>query len=90
MELTDALEVASTRRVTANDVQEGHVAFSPDGEWLAFTSEQGGIVYETPLFPQPQAYGEIYAYRIADAATVRVTHNRWEDGAPSWEKGLPR
>jgi hypothetical protein len=40
--------------------------------------------------PQPQAYGEIYAYRIADAATVRVTHNRWEDGAPSWEKGLPR
>ena len=70
----------------------GHAgrAALPDGERLAFTSEQGGIVYETPLFPQPQAYREIYAYRIADAATVRVTHNRWEDGAPSWEKGLPR
>lgn len=90
MELTDELAVASTRRVTANDVQEGHVAFSHDGEWLVFASEQGGIVYETPLFPQPQAYGEIYAYRIADGTTVRVTHNRWEEGAPSWERGVPR
>ena len=70
----------------------GHAgrAALPDGERLAFTSEQGGIVYETPLFPQPQAYREIYAYRIADAATVRVTHNRWEDGSPSWEKGVRR
>ena len=43
-----------------------------------------------PAVSAAAAYGEIYAYRIADAATVRVTHNRWEDGAPSWEKGLPR
>ena len=66
--------------------QEGHVTFSHDGEWLVFTSEQGGISYETPLFPQPQAYGEIYAYRIADGTTVRLTHDWWEDGAPAWEK----
>jgi Tol biopolymer transport system component len=90
MELTEDLRVASTRRITANNVQEGHVAFSHDGEWLVFASEQGGIVYETPLFPQPQAYGEIYAYRIADGMTVRLTHNRWEEGAPSWEKALSR
>jgi Tol biopolymer transport system component len=76
------------RRVTATEGQEGHVAFSPDGEWLVYTSEQGGITYETPLFPQPQAYGEIYAYRVADGTTVRVTHNWWEDGAPSWARGI--
>ena len=42
------------------------------------------------LLPQAQAYGEIYAFRIADGTTVRVTHNRREDGAPSWERGVPR
>jgi Tol biopolymer transport system component len=88
MELDDDYGVSAIRRVTATAGQEGHVAFSPDGAWLVFTSEQGGINYETPLFPQPQAYGEIYAYRIADGATVRVTHNWWEDGAPVWEKGV--
>jgi Tol biopolymer transport system component len=88
MELDDGYAVRSIRQITATDGQEGHVAFSHDGEWLVFTSEQGGISYETPLFPQPQAYGEIYAYRIADGTTVRLTHDWWEDGAPAWEKGV--
>jgi Tol biopolymer transport system component len=88
LELDDDYRVRSTRQVTATDGQEGHVAFSHDGEWLVFTSEQGGISYETPLFPQPQAYGEIYAYGIADGTTVRLTHDWWEDGAPAWAKGV--
>jgi len=88
LDLTDDFGVRTVRRVTDTDGQEGHVAFSHDGEWLVFTSEQGGISYETPLYPQPQAYGELYAYRIADGTTVRLTHDKWEDGAPSWEKGL--
>jgi Tol biopolymer transport system component len=88
LELDADFAPGAVRRVTATEGQEGHVAFSPDGEWLVYTSEQGGITYETPLFPQPQAYGEIYAYRIADGTTVRVTHNWWEDGAPSWARGI--
>jgi hypothetical protein len=32
----------------------------------------------------PQMYGEIYAYHLRDRTTVRVTHNKWEDGAPIW------
>jgi Tol biopolymer transport system component len=78
--------LGAVHRVTATDGQEGHVAFSPDGRWLVFTSEQAGIVDETPLYPQPQAYGEMYAYRIEDGATIRLTHNKWEEGVPSWER----
>jgi Tol biopolymer transport system component len=88
MELADDLSVRSLQRVTTTDGQEGHVAFSHDGEWLVFTSEQGDINDEQPLYPQPQAYGEIYAYRLADGTTLRLTHDKWEDGAPSWEKGV--
>ena len=90
MELDDDHRVRSIRRITATDGQEGHVAFSHDGEWLAFTSEQGGISDEQPLYPQPQAYGEIYAFRVADGTTIRLTHNKWEDGAPSWERAVLR
>lgn len=90
LELDSDFAPGALRQVTATDGQEGHVAFSPDGEWLVFTSEQGGITYETPLFPQPQAYGELYAYRIADGTTVRLTHNWWEDGAPSWTRAARR
>ena len=32
----------------------------------------------------PQPYGEIFALRLADGFTVRLTHNKWEDGTPSW------
>ena len=81
-------------RVTSNDVQEGHAVFSPDGKWLLFVSEQGGISDEEPLVQSvvfaPQMYGELFAYRLADAMTLRLTHNKWEDGVPSWEPGLQR
>ena len=64
------------------------MAFSPDGEWLVFASERGGINDEEPLVQEiffgPQMYGEIYAYRLRDGELIRLTHNKWEDGAPFW------
>lgn len=75
-------------RVAAAPGQDSHVQFSPDGEWLVFTSERGGINDEEPLVQEiffgPQMYGEIYAYRLRDGYLVRLTHNKWEDGAPFW------
>jgi Tol biopolymer transport system component len=80
------------RRVTHNNVQEGHPAFSYDGKWLIFSSEQGGISDEEPLVQaiqfDAQIYGEMYAYRIEDGTTVRLTHNKWEEGIPSWEAAI--
>jgi TolB protein len=78
------------RRLTSSAGQKGHVGFSWDGKWLVFASEEGGISDETPLAPAGQPYGELYAYRISDGVTVRVTHNKWEEGIPSWQGGLGR
>jgi Tol biopolymer transport system component len=76
------------RQITRNPAQEGHVGYSPDGEWLVYTSGKAGLADEAPLVQEvlfnPQMYGEIYAYHLRDRTTVRVTHNKWEDGAPVW------
>lgn len=76
------------RQVTSNASQDAHVGYSPDGEWLVYTSGKAGLADEAPLvqevFFNPQMYGEIYAYHLREGMTVRVTHNKWEDGAPVW------
>jgi Tol biopolymer transport system component len=78
----------SLRQITHNGMQNAHPYFSPDGEWLVFTSGMGGINDEEPLVQSfvfaPQMYGELYAYRMADGLLVRLTHDKWEDGLPSW------
>jgi Tol biopolymer transport system component len=88
MELRADGSPAAVRRITHNTVQEGHPQFSPDGEWIVFTSEMGGLSDEEPLVQSflfsPQMYGEIYAYQITNGLTVRLTHNKWEDGFPTW------
>jgi hypothetical protein len=53
---------------------------------VAYVSERGGLNEETPLIPvfNAQPYGEIFATRIEDGLTLRLTHNNWEDGLPDW------
>lgn len=81
------------RRLTNSHGQNSHPRYSPDGKWIVFASEQGGINDEEPLIQElgfmPQMYGEIYAMRLSDLKTFRLTHNKWEDGMPSWGR-LPR
>ncbi|MFQ3213767.1 MAG: Tol biopolymer transport system component [Marivirga sp.] len=76
------------KQITTYVGQEGHPHFSPDGEWLIFTTEEFGINDEQPLVQpyifSPQMYGEITAIRLEDGKKVRLTHNKWEDGAPLW------
>jgi TolB protein len=79
---------AQLRRITFDPGQDAHPQFSPDGKWVIFTSERYGISDEEPLVQEvlfaAQMYGEIVAFRLADGLTVRLTHNKWEDGAPFW------
>lgn len=80
------------KQLTFTQSQTGHPHFSPDGEWLIYTTEEYGINDEQPLSQSfifsPQMYGEIVALRLRDGKKVKLTHNKWEEGAPLWVKGL--
>lgn len=90
--VSDDSVLHSLVRVTDTLGQEGHVRFSPDGEWLLYASGAGDINDEFPVLSSiifsPQLYGEIWLYRIADGKRIRLTHNKWEDGAPYWVPAL--
>ena len=63
-----------------------HPTFSPDGQWIAFSSEREGFKDESPLNPifSPQPYGEIYLMRLSDKKIIPLTDNKWEDSLPNW------
>jgi Tol biopolymer transport system component len=83
---------SEARKLTDSRGQNAHPSFSPDGEWVIYTTEDFGIMDEQPVvqnyFFSPQMYGEIVALRLLDMKKFRFTHNKWEEGAPQWVKGL--
>ena len=70
---------------------EMHPRFSPDGQWIVFTSDRGGWMDEWFLsgrFPQP--YGELYTLPVnGSSRAVRLTDDKWEDSLAFWG-GSPR
>lgn len=83
---------SAPKRITDSETIEAHPHFSPNGEWIIYTSEEFGIMDEQPLIQpyifSPQMYGEIVAQRLSDGKKVRISHNKWEDGAPLWENAI--
>jgi Tol biopolymer transport system component len=78
----------AVQRISDHPGQDSHPWFSPDGEWIVYTSERGGISDEEPMVQEvvfgPQMYGELFARRLRDGLEVRLTHNKWEEGNPFW------
>ena len=78
-------------KLTASKGQNAHAHFSPDGEWVIYTTEEYGINDEQPLIQpyifSPQMYGEITLINLRTNEKIRLTHNKWEEGAPVWVKG---
>ena len=77
-------------RISDHPGQDSHPWYSPDGQWIVYTSERGGISDEEPMVQEvvfgPQMYGEIWAHRLSDGLEVRLTHNKWEEGNPFWAR----
>ena len=83
---------SEAEQLTFSKSQTGHPHFSPDGNWIIYTTEEYGINDEQPISQSfifsPQMYGEIVALRLNDRKKIKITHNKWEEGAPLWVKGL--
>jgi Tol biopolymer transport system component len=78
----------AVQRISDHPGQDSHPWFSPDGAWIVYTSERGGINDEEPMVQEvvfgPQMYGELFARRVSDGFELRLTHNKWEEGNPFW------
>uniref|UniRef100_A0A6N2NCF6 Dipeptidylpeptidase IV N-terminal domain-containing protein n=2 Tax=Salix viminalis TaxID=40686 RepID=A0A6N2NCF6_SALVM len=65
-----------------------HVCFSPDGEWLLFAANFGGVTAEPVSWPnQFQPYGDLYVARLDGTGLRRLTWNGYENGTPAWHTG---
>ncbi len=72
-------------QLTHTKGNEAHLAWSPDGEWLLFTSSRMGFKDEVLLVGAPQPYGEIFVMRKDGSEVEQLTDDQWEEGGPAWQ-----
>jgi Tol biopolymer transport system component len=64
---------------------EAHLAWSPDGKRLLFTSSRMGFKDETQYTGAPQPYGEIFVMNSDGTHVEQLTDDQWEEGVPAWQ-----
>lgn len=88
MELNSDNSWTEPEKISIGKGQNAHAHFSPDGNWIIYTTEGYGINDEQaliqPIIFSPQMYGEIVAYNLNTKERIRLTHNKWEEGTPLW------
>jgi TolB protein len=74
----------SLKRLTFTHGNDAHMAWSPDGEYIAFASSRMGFKDEVVYTDAPQPYGELFVMRYDGTHIEQLTDNQWEDGTPAW------
>jgi Tol biopolymer transport system component len=72
------------KRLTFAPGNEGHCAWSPDGQWILFSTSRMGFKDEAPYTDSPQPYGEVFVMRHDGSNVRQLTDNQWEDAGPAW------
>jgi TolB protein len=74
------------RRLTNARGNDAHLAWSPDGEKIIFSSTRMGFKDEAPYTFAPQPYGDLFVMRNDGTEIEQLTDNQWEDAGPSWQR----
>jgi TolB protein len=72
------------KRLTFSKGNDAHMAWSPDGEEIAFVSTRMGFKDEAAYTDAPQPYGELFVMRYDGTNVQQLTDNQWEDGTPAY------
>jgi Tol biopolymer transport system component len=75
----------STRRLTYSAGNDAHGSWSPDGEWIVFSSTRMGFKDEALYTSGVQPYGELFVMRYDGTHVQQLTDNQWEDGGAVWQ-----
>jgi TolB protein len=73
------------RQLTHTKGSEAHIAWSPDGERMLFTSSRMGFKDEVLYTNNLQPYGEIFVMRFDGTDVEQLTDDQWEEGTPAWQ-----
>jgi TolB protein len=73
------------RRLTFSRGNDAHMAWSPDGDEIAFVSTRMGFKDEMTYTDAPQPYGELFVMRSDGSDVRQLTDNQWEEGTPAWQ-----
>jgi TolB protein len=77
------------KRLTNSPGNDSHCTWSPDGEWIVFSSTRMGFKDEAIYTDSPQPYGELFVMRYDGSQAHQLTDNQWEDATPAWQP-VPR
>jgi len=80
---------SSSRRLTFTHGNDAHMAWSPDGEYIAFASSRMGFKDEAMYTDAPQPYGDLFVMRYDGSRIEQLTDNQWEEGTPAWQPSAP-
>jgi Tol biopolymer transport system component len=87
--LTIHPDATGLKQLTHTKGNEAHMAWSPDGERMLFTSSRMGFKDEVFYTNNPQPYGEIFVMRFDGSDVEQLTDDQWEEGTPAWQPRRP-
>jgi Tol biopolymer transport system component len=73
------------KRLTDSEGNDAHPSWSPDGNFILWSSSRFGWKDEASLtINQPQPYAELFIMNADGSNQQPLTDNQYEDGTPAW------